>query len=62
MTSSGGAEMVYKLIWCYLHDEVAQTLLQAEGEILPTVRGGQDCYIYSERLTVGAGREVEVGR
>lgn len=52
--------------WCIryqiLHDEVKQTLLRAGGEILPPAGGGQDCYIYSKRLTGGVkGWEAEVG-
>ncbi|TNN52442.1 hypothetical protein EYF80_037342 [Liparis tanakae] len=35
------------------------TLLRADGEILPPAGGGQDCYIYSERLTGGVGRGSE---
>lgn len=51
--------------WWYqiLHDEVKQTMPRAEVGILPPAGGGQDCYIYSERLTGGVrGWEVEVGR
>lgn len=48
--------------WCHiLHYEVKQTLLRADGEILPPAGGGQDCYIYSERLTGGVGRGWEAG-
>lgn len=47
-------------VWWYhiLHDEVNQTLLKVGS--CPLLGGGQDCYIYSERLT-GGGRGVRGG-
>lgn len=52
---SGGVEMVYKCTLCvvvlYIYTAWWGQSDTAEGGILPPAGGGQDCYIYSERLT-----------